>query len=249
MDLVFYFSGTGNSYNVAKALSNNAINIASATNGGNYEADTIGFVFPVYCSLPPVIVTQFIKNSTFKSPYIWAVATYGGGAGGALSAAHKLLKTSGGLSYANGLILPDNSIIYGLEEKVKLKQLGEESGTVSRIKNDINNRVVKLPKNKPFADLVGKLSWFTIKNIYQAKTPRSNEKCTKCGICVRLCPTQNITMAEKGIIFSDKCEYCFGCIHFCPVNAIEFGKIKRHDNAAYHHPKVSADDLIKSKER
>ncbi|WP_083760919.1 4Fe-4S dicluster domain-containing protein [Alkaliphilus metalliredigens] len=39
-----------------------------------------------------------------------------------------------------------------------------------------------------------------------------NEQCKQCGTCVKVCPTQNIEVANK-VQFSDHCTSCYGCLH------------------------------------
>ncbi len=45
------------------------------------------------------------------------------------------------------------------------------------------------------------------------------EKCMKCGLCKKLCPTNNIKMNDFPQ-FNKKCELCMRCISFCPTKAI-----------------------------
>jgi ferredoxin-type protein NapH len=44
------------------------------------------------------------------------------------------------------------------------------------------------------------------------------EKCTKCGICKRVCPTQVTDIYEKkgGDVADSKCIYCLRCVEMCP---------------------------------
>ena len=44
------------------------------------------------------------------------------------------------------------------------------------------------------------------------------EKCTKCGICKRVCPVQVTDVYEEkgGNVTSPKCIHCFRCIEMCP---------------------------------
>lgn len=44
------------------------------------------------------------------------------------------------------------------------------------------------------------------------------EKCTKCGICERVCPVQVTKVYEKkgGDVTSSKCMFCLRCIEMCP---------------------------------
>lgn len=46
--------------------------------------------------------------------------------------------------------------------------------------------------------------------------------CTKCGLCVRFCPSTAITMAEKGVVFDlGRCTFCASCVRICPMKAIK----------------------------
>ena len=80
---IYYFSGTGNSLYVAKELQKRIeraklIPVISRLDREVVETDaeTIGFVFPVYFSAIPVPVKNFIKKLDLKSAkYNFAAAT------------------------------------------------------------------------------------------------------------------------------------------------------------------------------
>jgi len=44
------------------------------------------------------------------------------------------------------------------------------------------------------------------------------EKCTKCGICKRVCPVQVTEVYEEngGNVTAPKCIHCFRCVEVCP---------------------------------
>ncbi|MDI6916509.1 MAG: 4Fe-4S binding protein [Thermoplasmatales archaeon] len=46
------------------------------------------------------------------------------------------------------------------------------------------------------------------------------EKCTGCGACVDVCPTEAITVNEKAKVDEEKCIECSACVSECPVGAI-----------------------------
>ena len=46
------------------------------------------------------------------------------------------------------------------------------------------------------------------------------EKCTLCGICVRQCPFQGLSIEANGIEVNEKCRLCKLCVKACPTSAI-----------------------------
>lgn len=47
--------------------------------------------------------------------------------------------------------------------------------------------------------------------------------CVKCGICIKNCPTENITEQDGKIVFGKKCIMCTRCAFFCPNDSIKLG--------------------------
>ena len=50
---------------------------------------------------------------------------------------------------------------------------------------------------------------------------KSEEKCTKCGICKRVCPVQVTDVYEKkgGTVAPSMCMNCFRCVEMCPYES------------------------------
>lgn len=48
------------------------------------------------------------------------------------------------------------------------------------------------------------------------------EKCTGCGSCVDICPTEAIHLNDDGkaVVDPDKCGDCGACVDECPSEAI-----------------------------
>jgi polyferredoxin len=71
----------------------------------------------------------------------------------------------------------------------------------------------------PLGALTGLFSTFTpFKQIALTKLEKNAQKCTKCGICKRACPTQATDMYTKkgGDVTESKCILCARCIELCP---------------------------------
>lgn len=49
-----------------------------------------------------------------------------------------------------------------------------------------------------------------------------SKSCTKCGICVSVCPVKNIEIIDEKVTFKHNCERCLACMHWCPQKAINY---------------------------
>lgn len=59
-----------------------------------------------------------------------------------------------------------------------------------------------------------------ILNTFFPKLHLAEDLCTRCGACARACPTENIRLAP-GPTFADRCIHCYLCERICPQNAIQ----------------------------
>ena len=50
---------------------------------------------------------------------------------------------------------------------------------------------------------------------------RINEKCTACGACLDVCPSDAIVEEEGKYEITDACEECGSCVEVCFLEAIE----------------------------
>jgi ferredoxin-type protein NapH len=71
----------------------------------------------------------------------------------------------------------------------------------------------------PLGGLTALFSTFTpFKQVALTKLQKDEEKCTKCGVCKRVCPTQVTEVYEEkgGNVTVSKCMLCFRCVEMCP---------------------------------
>jgi polyferredoxin len=63
------------------------------------------------------------------------------------------------------------------------------------------------------------VNWFKhLKGVPFLHLNKEEEKCTKCGICKRVCPVQVTDVYEKkgGSIYTSMCMLCLRCVEMCP---------------------------------
>ena len=73
----------------------------------------------------------------------------------------------------------------------------------------------------PLGGLTALFSSFTpFKQIAMTKLKKNEQKCTKCGVCKRVCPTQATDVFEKkgGDVTESRCILCARCVEACPYD-------------------------------
>jgi ferredoxin/flavodoxin len=255
-NIVFYFSGTGNSLKVAKDISKELkyCEIVSMARPFNLlkQYDSIGFVYPTYFWGLPKKVIEFIENINLennKNTYFYSITTYGGSAGNAIYQLYELLFNKHGirLNYGQKLQMFSNYVIlYDMSEKINeiTKKSNEKLiPIINLIKMKKNNSVNKLTRIFRFInnDFIKKVSdmdkGFTIDN-----------NCTGCGICEKVCPAKNIEMADNRPQYKNRCEQCVACIQFCPQKAINY-KNATQTRRRYTNPEINYKELYEYNNR
>ncbi len=75
----------------------------------------------------------------------------------------------------------------------------------------------------PLGALTAIFSTFTpFKQIALTRLNKNEQKCTKCGVCKRVCPTQATDMYEKkgGDVTESRCMLCVRCVEMCPYEDV-----------------------------
>ncbi len=70
-----------------------------------------------------------------------------------------------------------------------------------------------------------------------------DEKCNECGICEKVCISNNISMKDNKPTWNQNCEQCLACIQWCPTKAIQYGP-KTINYERYHHPQIKLSEMI-----
>ena len=252
--MIYYFSGTGNSYAVAKALADSLQeplqDIAQAVRSNAYsytlsEGERLGFVFPVYAWAPPKMVLDFIRQlklSFTYAPYSFAVCTCGASAGKSIDFLADALKKNGlTLNSGFSVVMPDNCItLFEAESEASIhEKLTAAEKTIHRIQ-----KAIRLGKTEFFRVKQGRFAntlSYAVNPLFQkggtkTKAFYTTDACIGCGLCERVCTSGCIRLTVgKPVWTEDSCNMCLACLHRCPVTAIQYGK-KTVRRARYLHP-------------
>ncbi|MBN1664376.1 MAG: EFR1 family ferrodoxin [Deltaproteobacteria bacterium] len=253
---IYFYTGTGNSYWVARTLANELGDAETHPMFWNEEekvasrGDAAGLIFPVHIWGLPRRVIAF-ANALAKDPtkYWFAVAVNAGQVAATLMQLKKLMNANG-LSLKAGFEIPmaSNYIPWGgpgPEDEIrrKINDAREKIKTISAVVVRRETRPVEkgpLWQNVLLSGLLYKLSFRHIPAM--DKKFWVDERCNGCGICEIICPCRNIEMNHEKPSWLHGCEQCLACIQWCPREAIQYGK-KTPGYERYHHPEIKLSDL------
>lgn len=254
--VIYYFSATGNSLKVAKDIADQLGNtklIRICKNNIPLSKDTrykkVGIIFPVYYYGLPVMVKKFVENLSMNSDaYVYTVATCGGSVGAAFKQMKAIFSNEGVvLSSAFTIVMPDNyQVMYSPPTVEKQQKLFKIESEKTKHIAQIIGKSEKTPfeeRNNISAKLLGGMLSKSFKPQDKDKNFWSDDKCNGCGICVKVCPADNIKIEQKRPQWLNKCEHCLACMHWCPKHSLQYkkGTIKRR---RYHHPAINVSELF-----
>lgn len=234
---IYYFSGTGNTFALAKQIANNIgadlISIPKAMKEEkiHIEAESIGIVFPSYIapvSGVPLIVERFIRKiDNIGNLTIFAVCNCGGYESvNALSSLYKIkqiIESCRGKLYAEySLRLPMNNLDYD-HIPIPINRDSEDIIRKSKVEIEhISRRIMKKKKTK--YKLLKRLFLYMMKPIYKLIWPSViKELKVKAFMPVdsELQYYELMPLTDKSIDVDEKCTGCGTCLLVCPVNNIK----------------------------
>ncbi len=241
--MIYYFTGTGNSGYVARQLGKALLDKVYFMNNeapGDFEGETLGFVFPVYSWGVPPFVEEFIKRLPESLKYsidrgqipVWAVLVCGDEVAMAPEMLEKILSKAGMKAQSIwSVIMPNNYVLlpgFNIDSKeVERQKLQDAPARVREIAQGIKQgrQCVDVTRGS-FPRLKTSLVYPLFKRwgIFPRKW-HATDACVGCGICVKSCPLANIILNEdRKPVWGNDCCSCLACYHSCPRHAVEYGK-------------------------
>lgn len=266
--MILYFTATGNSLDAARTIArvtgDRLVSIAKRCKAGDFTLDVaqgedLGIVFPVYRWSTPRIVDEFLRKARFKTDdgrpyepgYAYAVDVFGYFPGAEVGFLEDLMKREHGFGFDAAFEIPSvaNCIYVSNPPSVKRqrKLIADEERVAYKVAQDVKGHVKsRKAKGSPIGRLLSKVTGTEEKVRSVSQFRVDTGRCTCCGMCARICPTNTITMQDGHPAWQgDACTECLACIHRCPSEAIDYGRISR-GRRRYVNPILAGEHLVPS---
>ena len=194
------------------------------------ESKDILFAHPIQYSNMPRLIHDFIcdHKELWKGKNIYVMTTMGLFSGDGSGMTARLLKKYGA-NIIGGLHVPMPDSV--ADVKALKRPLEKNRETVAKSTKLIQNAAQKMKEGKPtqnglsigshFLGLIGQRLYFYHKTKdYTDQLKINKGKCIGCGLCSKICPMQNISIADHKAVAGSKCTMCYRCISQCPNKAI-----------------------------
>lgn len=242
--MILYFTGTGNSKYIAKALADRlgdevvSLNEVIKNNLSKEFASEKPFVIvaPIYAWRLPRVVDEVVLTATFKgSKEIYFVATMGSQTGKCDKYCKKNAKAAG-MNYRGfrGIQMPNNYVIASVmdDEATNDEIIRKALPQVDEIAEAIRagREIGKTDRTPASGFLSGPVNNMFTKHMNSAKDYEVSDACISCGKCVSLCAMNNVELSSDGKpTFGTRCINCYACLQACPTQAINIpGKTNEH---------------------
>lgn len=248
--VVYYFSGTGNSENVARWLGDAArekgmeVNLRNIAKTDRLDIPTpepnalVAFCSPIHgFNYPPVMLNFIVRFPKAKNHVLLLNTRAGmllgkwnvpGLTGIAFYFSALVLKLKGySIRAMFPVDLPSNwiSVHPGLNDRT-VKYLHERNR--EKVDHFAQNVLAGRTDFRAVREIIQdllispiSLGYYFVGRFFFAKTYYASSACDNCGLCIQSCPVKAIKTVDKRPFWTFNCESCMHCMSYCPKRAIE----------------------------
>lgn len=229
----YYFSGTGNTFLVVDEMRKvfeehgKTVGLHRLEHADPQTVNTqhaIGLGFPVALQGTYPFVWEFIRSlPVAKGTPIFMVDTLQMYSGGVVGPIKKIVQHKGYMPIgAREITMPNNFFPKIIHEEKNAARQQQGLKQAALYAHAILVRSSTWKRIPLLSDLMGIISqhpraWNLVRQRYRFVVKQ--EKCTRCELCVKLCPVRNIVMDDVPD-YHESCILCMRCIMFCPKEAI-----------------------------
>ncbi len=260
--IIYFFSGTGNTKIIAKEISNelNLLNIETELydirlplteipDPNNY--DFIGFGYPIHAFNTPQFFLNFIKKLPdtdhiptfifktsgepfrFNNASSWSLKT--------------ILKKKGYMPLMDEHLLMPYNIMFRYPKEIAKYMYSHNLKMAKVIAKKIFSQESYLPHYNFLTVMfmyIARIQWLGAK-INGPLIHVKKEICTTCGLCIKECPSKNISIVKGYPKFDHTCTMCMHCASVCPVDAVRPGILNGwRINGGYEFKKYHLDESV-----
>jgi ferredoxin/flavodoxin len=215
------------------------------------DFDFVGFAYPVHAFNSPQFFLKFVKTLPNANKKAFIIKTSGEPFHLNDASSQKLYKmlTSKGYDVAldKHLLMPYNIVFRYQDELAKQMYIYNQKLCELFVADFLDGKhaAFHFKLRHTITSAVFRIQW--IGAIINGKIYRINKrKCNSCMLCLKSCPTKNISLRKDKLRFDSACAMCMRCVMFCPVNAINPGILRFWKvNGAYNFERLMKDNSIK----
>ncbi len=243
--LIVYFSQQGSTKKIAEKIGSSLVQIGHSVDFFNLKDgsppdiknyDFLGIGSPTYYFQPPFIVTKYLKRlSNLKGKPFFVFVLHGAFKGRTGNVIREILSKKGGKEIGYFFCRGADIVYLYLKEgylyspdnptEEDLKNAENFGRKVSKVFS--GGKYKKPPIDQDVPSFVFKIERFLsnnflVKNFYSRLFRVNKNKCIRCGLCIKNCPTKNIKKDENGYpVWGRNCLSCLMCEMNCPREAIK----------------------------